>query len=186
MELCWRLTHGLSGLFHSQYAAALWEVHGLCISCPAHACPLVEQELIGCSWHAHLQALQSSSVHPPTLTHSPLPLPAPAEGTQGQVSWYKQFLPSVCRGEAKVKALSCVQRGTLPVSWKGQWQATATPWHSHSNKNHTTCIYTRSPVHTYTTHTYTIEQHTCILACSMVSNFIFIILFSTDVHTYNT
>ena len=95
------VTHSLSCLFHSQYAAALWEVHGLCCLVPSHACPLVEQELIGCGCHARLQALQSSSVHPPTLTHSPLPLPAPAEGTQGQVSRYKQLLPSVCRGKQR-------------------------------------------------------------------------------------
>ena len=142
---------------------------------PSHACPLVEQELIGCSWHARLQALQSSSVHPPTLTHSPLPLPAPAEGTQGQVSRYKQLLPSVCRGEAKVKALTCVQEKNST-----SFLERTVAGYSHIMTHSLTCT------HTYTTHTYTIEQHTCILACSMVSNFIFIILFSTDVHTYNT
>ena len=126
---CWRPTHSLSCLFHSQYAAALWEVHGLCMSLPSHACPLMEQKLTGSrwySWRASLQALHSSSVHPPTLTHSPLPLPAPAEGTQGQMSWYKQLLPSV-QGSSKGEGpYVCAKRGTLPVSWKGQWQATAT------------------------------------------------------------
>ena len=59
-----------------------------------------------------LQALQSSSVHPPTLTHSPLPFPAPARSAQGQVSWYKQLLPSL-QGRSKGEGpYMCAKRGT--------------------------------------------------------------------------
>ena len=109
---------------HCCFVGGAWSVYVL----PLHMhAPLVEQELIGCSSHANLHALQSSSVHPPTLTHSPLPLPMPAEGTQGQVSWYKQLLPSV-QGRSKGEGpYMCAKRRTLPVSWKGQWQATASP-----------------------------------------------------------
>ena len=114
----------LSLAVRCRFVGGAWSVYVL--SLHMHA-PLVEQELIGCSWHARLQALHSSSVHSPTLTHSPLSLPAPAEGTQGQVSWYKQLLPSV-QGRSKGEGpYVCAKRGTLPVSWKGQWQATATP-----------------------------------------------------------
>ena len=95
----------------------------------------------------------SSSVHPPTLAHSPLPLLAPAEGTQGQVSQYKQLLPSV-QGRSKGEGpYVCAKRGTLPVSWKGQWHATAmhtlthtvTTCRQHTHTQLTTHIYLHAP-----------------------------------------
>ena len=102
----------------------------------------------------------SSSVHPPTLTHSPLPLLTPAEGTQGQVSWFKQLLPSV-QGRSKGEGpYVCAKRGTLPVSWKGQWHATAMHTLTHTV---TTC----------TQHTHT-QLTTHKLACSMASKIVFI------------
>ena len=96
----------------------------------------------------------------PTHTHSPLPLLAPAEGTQGQVSWYKQLLPSVQWRSKGEGPYVCAKRGTLPVSWKGQWHATAMHTLTHSH-------------HMYTTHPHTINN-THILACSMASKIVFI------------
>ena len=104
----------------------------------------------------------SSSVHPPTHTHSPLPLPTPAEGTQGQVSWYKQLLPGV-QGRSKGEGpYVCAKRGTLPVSWKGQWHATAMHTLTHTV---TTC----------TQHTHTqLTTHIYLHACSMANKIVFI------------
>ena len=57
----------------------------------------------------------------------PLPLPTPAEGTQGQLSEPVQATPAKCAGRSKGEGpYMCAKRGTLPVSWKGQWHATAT------------------------------------------------------------
>ena len=110
-----------------------------------------------------------------TLTHSPLPLPTPAEGTQGQVSWYKH-LCQVCRGEAKVKALTCVQREEL-YQFLGKDSGKLQPHHD----TVTTCTLTHLYTHIHHTHTQLNNTNTC-----MPANITHIILnFQLMYNTYN-
>ena len=96
----------------------------------------------------------------PNHTHSPLPLLAPAEGTQGQVSWYKQLLPSV-QGRGKGEGpYVCKERNST------SFLEGTVACYSHAHLD------THSH-HLYTTHTHTINN-THILACSMASKIAFI------------
>ena len=108
VELCWRPTHSLSYLFHPQYAAALWEVDSVYMSY-SFTCMVEQEHWLQLTCSSAGTAVQQCT---PTLTHSPLPLPAPAEGTQGQVSWYKQLLPSV-QGRSKGESpYVCAERNS--------------------------------------------------------------------------
>ena len=87
----------------------------------------------------------------PTHTHSlsSSPLPTPAEGTQGQVSWYKQLLPSVQERSKGEGPYVCAERRTLPVSWdSGMLQPhhdTVTTCTQHTHTQLTTHIYLHAP-----------------------------------------
>ena len=87
-------------------------------------------------------------VHPHSLTHSPLPLPAPAEGTQGQVSWYKQLLPNVQEGSKGEGPYVCAERNSTSFLER----TVASHSYIMTQSPH---VHSPSCTHTYTTHTHT-------------------------------
>ena len=171
---------------------------------PSHACPTggarADWLQLTCS-SAGTAVQQCTHTHTHSLSSFP---PTPAEGTQGQVSRYKQLLPSV-QGRSKGEGpYVCAKRGTLPVSWKGQWHATAmhtlthtvTTCTQHTHTQLTTHIYLHAPwpaklylyqtklilsidVHIYT---YIILNYTVTLINSRTPTYTH--TYTTPTHTY--
>ena len=155
------------------FVGGAWSVHVITFTCmPTGGAKADRQSLVQLTCSSAGTALQQCT---PTHTRSPLPLPAPAEGTQGQVSWYKQLLPSV-QGRSKGEALTCVQREEL-YQFLGKDSGKLQPHHD----TITTCTLAHLYTHIHHTHTQLNNTNTC-----MPANIIHIILnFQLMYNTYN-